>query len=123
MKNDDNNKAKQVNEDAEAIKKEKAKIEIEKQTREEGVKKGVITTSIISFLLLLLVGIIAFSLYNRDHKKLLSLMETQKVSLTDKITSRDSVISEWITTFDDIEKNIALIKEKEKIITVNSSEC
>ena len=48
-------------------------------------------------------------------------METQKISLTDKVTTRDSVISEWITTFDDIEKNIALIKEKEKIITVNSS--
>jgi uncharacterized coiled-coil protein SlyX len=31
------------------------------------------------------------------------------------------VINEWITTFDDIEKNIATIKEKEKLITVNSS--
>jgi regulator of replication initiation timing len=48
-------------------------------------------------------------------------MEEQKVSLTDKITSRDSVISEWITTFDDIEKNIAMIKEKEHVISMNSS--
>jgi len=121
MKTDDNNKAKTVSENAEAIKNEKAKKEIETQTRDEAVKKGVITTSIISFLILLVVGIIAYSLYNRDHKKLMSMMETQKVSLSDKISARDSVISEWITTFDDIEKNIALIKEKEKIITVNSS--
>jgi len=53
---------------------------------------------------------------------LLSLMEDQKISLTDKITERDSVINEWISTFDEIEKNLALIKDKEKIITINSSD-
>jgi regulator of replication initiation timing/tetrahydromethanopterin S-methyltransferase subunit F len=31
------------------------------------------------------------------------------------------VIGEWITTFGDIEKNIAMIKEKEHIISINSS--
>jgi regulator of replication initiation timing len=31
------------------------------------------------------------------------------------------VIGEWITTFDDIEKNIGMIKEKEHIISINSS--
>jgi uncharacterized coiled-coil protein SlyX len=97
------------------------KNDIEKNIRDEGVKKGVVTTSIISLIILLFVGIIVFSLYNHDHKKLINLMETQKTSLTDKVNARDSVINEWITTFDDIEKNIAIIKEKEKLITVNSS--
>ena len=97
------------------------KNDIEKNIRDEGVKKGVVTTSIISLIILLFVVIIVFSLYNHDHKKLINLMETQKTSLTDKVNARDSVISEWITTFDDIEKNIAIIKEKEKLITVNSS--
>jgi predicted RNase H-like nuclease (RuvC/YqgF family) len=86
-----------------------------------GAKKGLSTTSIVSIIVLLAVGIIAFTLYSREHKKLLGMMEEQKVSLTDKITARDSVINEWIMTFDDIEKNIAVIKEKEKIITLNSS--
>jgi hypothetical protein len=85
------------------------------------VKKGAVTASIISFLILLVAGIIVFSLYSREHKTLLNLMETQKVSFTDKVSARDSVISEWIMTFDEIEKNIATIKEKEKAITVNSS--
>lgn len=84
----------------------------------EGVKKGVVTTIVICFIVILAAGGI---FYSRDHKKLIGLMEDQKVSLTDKISNRDSVISEWIMTFDDIEKNIAMIKEKEKIITVNSS--
>jgi hypothetical protein len=100
---------------------DKAKNDLEKKIRDEGVRKGVMTTSIISFIILLAAGIIVYLLYSRDHKNLLSLMDSQKTNLTEKITSRDSVISEWISTFDDIEKNIALIKEKEKMITVNSS--
>jgi DNA repair exonuclease SbcCD ATPase subunit len=90
----------------------------EKKPVNEGVRRGVVTTIVISFIVLLAAGAI---FYSRDHKKLLGLIEDQKVSMTGKITSRDSVISEWITTFDDIEKNIAMIKEKEKIITLNSS--
>jgi tetrahydromethanopterin S-methyltransferase subunit F len=120
MKTDENSKTNPVNENTGTNKNEKAKTDIEKKTRDEGVKKGVIMTSIIGFIILFVAVIIGFSQYSREHNKLINLMETQKTSLTEKITARDSVISEWITTFDDIEKNIALIKEKEKVITFNS---
>jgi predicted nucleic acid-binding Zn-ribbon protein len=121
METNENSKTNPVKENTGINKNEKAKNDIEKNIRDEGVKKGVVTTSIICFLILLVAGIIVFSLYNSEHKKLINLMETQKTSLTDKVNARDSVINEWITTFDDIEKNIATIKEKEKLITVNSS--
>ena len=121
MKIDENIKPNPVNENAETRKNEAILRDNENKIRNEGIKKGVVTTSIISFIILLVAGIIVFSLYNREHNKLLNQMETQKTSLTDKVTARDSVISEWITTFDEIEKNIAMIKEKEKVITVNSS--
>lgn len=121
MKNDENGKTDPVNENTGINKDGKAKNDIEKKIRDEGVKKGVVTTSIISFIILLFAGIIVFSLYHHEHNKLINLMETQKTSLTDKVNARDSVINEWITIFDDIEKNIAMIKEKEKLITVNSS--
>jgi len=93
----------------------------ENKIRREGVKKGVITASISSFLILLAAGILMVFLYNREHNKLLDQMETQKNTFRYNVAARDSVISEWITTFDDIEKNIAMIKEKEKVITVNSA--
>jgi uncharacterized coiled-coil protein SlyX len=48
-------------------------------------------------------------------------MEDQKISFTQKVTERDSMINNWLATFDEIEGNIKMIKEKEKIITVNSS--
>ena len=121
METDEKSKTDPIKENTEISKNEKSKNDIEKNIRDEGVKKGIVNTSIICFIILLLMGIIAFSLYNHEHKKLTNLMETQKTSLTDKVNARDSVINEWITTFDDIEKNIAIIKEKEKLITVNSS--
>jgi hypothetical protein len=87
----------------------------------EDYKKGVVRTSIIGGIILVVIAIIFYSIYRRDHTMLLNQMETQKNSMTDKITERDSVIGEWITTFDEIEKNIAMIKDKEHIITMNSS--
>jgi hypothetical protein len=121
MEIDENIDPKPVNDNAEARKKEALIRENENRLRQEGVKKAVVTTSIIGFVVLLIAVFIAYSLYNRDHKLLLSQMELQKNSLTEKLTSRDSSIGEWVTTFGDIEKNIAIIKEKEHIISTNSS--
>ena len=112
---------KTASDNAEARKREAILREKENIARNEAMRKGVITTAIIGFVLLLITGIVAYSLYNRDHKLLLSQMEAQKNSYSETITSRDSVIGEWINTFSDIEKNIALIKEKEHIISINSS--
>jgi hypothetical protein len=121
MEIDENINPKPVNDSAEARKKEALIRENENRLRQQGAKKAVITTSIIGFIVLLIAVFIAFSLYNRDHKQLLSQMETQKNSFTEKLTSRDSSIGEWVTTFGEIEKNIAIIKEKEHIISTNSA--
>src|SRR5450759_4184725 len=121
MKIDENIDPKPVNDNAEARKKEALIKENENRIRREGAKKAVVTTSIIGIVVLLIAVFIAYSLYNRDHKLLLSQMETHKNSFTEKLTSRDSSIGEWVTTFGEIEKNITLIKEKEHIISTNSS--
>ena len=121
MEIDENIDPKPVNDNTEARKKEALIRENENRLRKEEVKKAVLTTSIIGFVVLLIAIIIAFSFYNRDHKLLLSQMEVQKNSFTNKIASRDSSIGEWVTTFGDVEKNIAIIKDKEHIISTNSS--
>jgi hypothetical protein len=121
MKIDENIHPKPVDDNADARKKEALIRENEANIRKESVKKAVRTTSIIGIVVVLIVVFIAYSLYNRDHKLLVSQMEIQKNSLTNKLTSRDSSIGEWVTTFGEIEKNIALIKEKEHIISTNSS--
>jgi len=89
--------------------------------RKEGQSKGVLITSIISLILLLGLSVLAYSLYKRDHNNQLAMMEDQKISFTQQLTERDSTLNDWLTTFDEIENNLRMIKEKEKIITVNSS--
>jgi uncharacterized coiled-coil protein SlyX len=89
--------------------------------RKDGMSKGVLTTSIISLILLLGLGVLAYSLHNRDHNNQLAVMENQRITFTDQLTQRDSMLNDWLATFDEIEGNIKMIKEKEKIITVNSS--
>jgi hypothetical protein len=121
MNMDDNKDPKSANEYAGTRKNEAIIRDNENRIRQEGIKKGVLITAIIGFLLVLITGIIGYSLYNRNQKMLLGQMETQQNSYADKLTSRDSVISTWVSSFVDIEKNIALIKEKEHIISINSS--
>jgi peptidoglycan hydrolase CwlO-like protein len=97
------------------------KTDLENKIREESLKKGAMRAYTTSFIILVVIAIIAYTLYSREHKKLLTRMDAQKTDLSGKVSARDSMINEWIITFDEIEKNIALIKEKEKIISVNSA--
>jgi hypothetical protein len=121
MNMDDNKDPGSANEYAGTRKTEAVIRDNENRIRQEGIKKGVLITAIIGFLLVLITGIIGYSLYNRNQKMLLGQMETQQYSYTNQLTTRDSVINTWVSSFVDIEKNIALIKEKEHIISINSS--
>jgi hypothetical protein len=94
----------------------------EKKAKKEGLKKGVLTTAIISFILLLTAGIVVNSLYKDEQKKHLAIMEIQKRSFTELLTTRDSVINESMLTFDQIEKDLNTVKEKENIISMQSSD-
>ena len=94
----------------------------ERKAKKEGMKKGVMITVIISFILLLTGGMVVNSLYKDEQKKHLAIVENQKLSFTELLTSRDSVINEWMLTFDEIEKDLNTVKEKENIITMKSSD-
>jgi hypothetical protein len=93
-----------------------------KAAKKEGIKKGVWITALISFILLLTVGITGISRYNYEQAKQLAAIEDQKDAFTEMLTTRDSVISEWMLTFDEIEKDLNIVKEKENIITISSSD-
>ena len=93
-----------------------------KNARKEGVTKGALTTGIISIVLLIVLTVMVYSMYKRQQNTQLALMEDQKTTFTEQLTSRDSMINDWLLTFDQIEKNLNMIKEKEKIITVKSSD-
>jgi hypothetical protein len=115
MTNEVNNNRNVVNDNA-------ASKNNERKAKKEGLKKGVLTTAIISFLLLVAAGFIVNSMYKNEQKKHVAIVENQKHSFTQLLTSRDSVINEWMLTFDEIEKDLSTVKEKENIITMKSSD-
>jgi len=94
----------------------------ERKAKKEGMKKGILTTLIVCLLLLVVAGFVVNSMYNNEQKKHLAIVENQKHSFTQLLTSRDSVINEWMLTFDQIEKDLNTVKEKENIITMKSSD-
>lgn len=94
----------------------------ERKAKKEGMKKGVLTTAIIALLLLIIAGFVVNSMYTNEQKKHLAVVENQKHSFTQLLTSRDSVINEWMLTFDQIEKDLNTVKEKENIIIMKSED-
>src|SRR5512136_2159454 len=90
--------------------------------RKEGLTKGALTTAIISVILLLALGVLVYSLYKRERTNQLALMEDQKNSFTEQLTARDSMINEWLLAFDQIENDLGMIKQKENLITMRSSD-
>ncbi|MBK7711078.1 MAG: hypothetical protein IPJ37_09100 [Bacteroidales bacterium] len=98
------------------------KKRVEKIARNEGVVKGAQITALIGFIILIAAGVIFYSMFKREQKRQMAMMEDQKYSFTELLTQRDSTINDWVVTFDQIEKNLASIKEKEKIITLNASD-
>ena len=123
MKNDETINRNTSNENSGIRNNESASARLnEKKAKKEGVTKGVLITAIISFIILVAAGITVYSLYNRDKERQLALMESQAKSFTDQLTERDSAINEWVLTFNEIERDLNLVKEKENIITMQSSD-
>ena len=90
--------------------------------KKEGITKGALTTGIISIVLLMLLSVLVWSFYKKEQTTQLALMEDQKITFTEQLTARDSMINQWLLSFDEIEKNLNVIKEKEKLISVKSSD-
>lgn len=90
--------------------------------RKEGLTKGALTSSIIGLILLITMGIVAYTLYKKDHTTQLAVIEDQKITFTEQLTTRDSMINEWLVAFDEIEKDLRTIKEKENLITMGTSD-
>src|SRR5512140_2868787 len=122
MKTDDKPVASSPNENGSGLNNDLYKKRVEKMARNEGVVRGAQITALIALVLLIAAGVIFNSMYKREQKRQIALMEDQKSSFTELLTQRDSTINDWVVTFDQIEKNLQAIKEKEKIITLNAND-
>jgi septal ring factor EnvC (AmiA/AmiB activator) len=99
-------------------------VEINKvrTANQAGLKKGILITAVISLIILIVAGVIGYNFHTKEHEKQLAMMEDQRYVLTKEITSRDSTVNDWLLTFDQVEKDLNLIKQKENIVTMKTSE-
>jgi len=96
----------------------KGKLRIEKR---KGLQKGLLLSGLAGVVLLIIAGAIAFSLYSKEQDRQLAILDSQRISFTNQMTERDSIINDWLTTFEQIENDLNLIKQKEKIISLQSN--
>jgi len=92
-----------------------------KNARKEGQKIGALTAGLIGFVLLIALGVFFYIRYTHDHTTQLAQMDNQQKSFTEQLTARDSMINDWLNTFDQIEKNLTAIKQKENILSMKST--
>ncbi len=97
------------------------KIQVKKAMK-EGRTKGALITGIISLAVLIATGLFIYSVYNRNLNEQMALMDKERNNYNEQLMTRDSTINDWLMTFDQIEKNLNLIKQKENLITVNTGE-
>lgn len=92
-----------------------------RNAKREGSTRGALIAGIIGLVIIIIVGAILISHYNKQNNMQLALMESQKTSFTKQLNQRDSLVNDWLATFDQIEKDLATIKQKENALTLKSS--
>ncbi len=117
MENKENKENKELKPNPDQVSAGRLKI-----ARMEGISKGAWTAAFIALAVLIALAVFGYYMYKTDHNEQLALMDDQKTAFSLQLTERDSVINEWLLTFDQIEQDLAEIKEKEKMINVASSD-
>jgi len=92
-----------------------------RSAKKEGTTRGALISGIIALVILIASGIFVYSFIRKEQKEQLVQLENQRNTFTKEVNERDSVINDWLMTFDQIERDLSLIKQKENILTVESS--
>lgn len=99
---------------------DQAGITYAENARKDGIVRGARTAAIISFVILIAAGSVAWLLYDRQHNEQLALMESERGIFNEQLTVRDSTLNDWLQTFNQIENDLNALKQKEKLITINN---
>ena len=97
-------------------------ISYAENARRDGIAKGARNTAIISFLILVAAGVVAWLLFNRHEDKQLAMMDSERSSYTEMLSERDSTLNDWLQTFTQIENDLNAIKQKENLITFSNAD-
>lgn len=94
--------------------------DLRKTAKNAGIKRGAFISGLIGIIILIAALITGYSVFKHESHKQQAQMELQKNNFNTELTTRDSVINDWFLTFDQIEKDLNLIKQKENMLTLKS---
>jgi peptidoglycan hydrolase CwlO-like protein len=97
-------------------------IRYAENARRDGIARGARTTAVISAIILVAAGAVAWLLFNRHQEKQLALFESERGNYNEMLSVRDSTLNDWLQTFTQIENDLNTLKQKEKLITINNSD-
>jgi peptidoglycan hydrolase CwlO-like protein len=121
MKKNEENNPVLKSESTGPTKKEGTNLKLSADDRKKGFTRGAFVTGLVSLIILVTLGIVIYTLYNRERTRQIGLIESQRQSFAELLTARDSTINEWMTTFNQIERDLATVVQKENLINMESS--
>jgi len=95
-------------------------ISYAENARRDGISKGARVTALISIIILVAAGTVAWLLYNNHQDEQLALMDSERSSYNEILTERDSTLNDWLQTFTQIENDLNTLKQKENLITFSN---
>jgi uncharacterized protein HemX len=94
----------------------------EKNDRKRGIARGAVITGLISLCLIVGAGVYVYIIFNHQQEKQAEELASQKQSYTQLFQARDSVINDWVSTFNQIEEDLEKIGKREDMISLESSD-
>ncbi len=95
-------------------------ISYAENARKDGITKGARITAIISLVILVAAGAVAWLMYNNHQDKQLALMDIERSTFNEEMMVRDSTLNDWLQTFTQIENDLNTLKQKENLITFSN---
>jgi len=88
---------------------------------DSGRKRGGLI--LIAFAIIATLGSLAFLVVSQQNKKkAYSELESQYRDLSGQLITRDSLLNDWVSLFNQVEKDLQAIQEKENLLTTMQSE-
>jgi hypothetical protein len=95
--------------------------ETSREPRNEG-SRALVIGLMVALVLVLIIGTVVVSKNNKNRAYDASLLQNQKLEMTNQLSQRDSIINGWVTAFNEIESDIQKITAKEHVLTMQSND-
>jgi peptidoglycan hydrolase CwlO-like protein len=86
----------------------------------DGKSNGSVIAFVTVLIILLGLGIVGFTMIQKKHNTAMNNLEHEKLALANQLSDRDSVINQWVTSFNEVESNIMKITARENMLRLQS---